>query len=366
VSRGTQAVINFENLRHNFKVLSDLAPNKLVLVVKADAYGHGLKQVVLALGVVDCFAVATIDEALIVRKYRPKVKVLLLEGFLNSYELRIAYENNFDSVVHQQQQLDLLDELQSTTKPDKKMTVWLKYDSGMNRLGFTDTEFTQALEKLEAHKNIKELILMSHLASANLRQSNFTTQQTKKFLKYKGHHHVSLSNSSALLNKDNLEDEWCRVGLALFGVSPIETTMASDYQLKPVMTLKTNVIAIKQIKSGESIGYSQTYTASTNMQVAIIGIGYGDGYPWSLSKAAYAKIKGKEANIVGRVSMDMMAIDITDIMHETPVNIGDSVLIWGDDNVSHLPLEIVANHAYTIPYVLLCQITSRVHYVYNN
>lgn len=202
---------------------------------------------------------------------------------------------------------------------------------------------------------------MSHLASANQRQNIFTQQQKQKFLEFRGEHQVSLSNSSALLNKNHLADEWCRVGLALFGVSPIETALASDYQLKPVMTLKTNIIAIKTIKAGESIGYSQTYVADTDMRVAIIGIGYGDGYPWLLSKSAYVKLLNHKATIVGRVSMDMMAIDISEI---DGVNLGDSVMIWGHDQQSNLPLEIVANHAQTIPYVLLCQITSRVQYIY--
>lgn len=357
MSRGTKALIDFKNLKHNFKVLTKLAPNKLVLVVKADAYGHGLKYIVNALGNVDCFAVATIDEAITVRKARPKVRILLLEGYLNVSELQVAFENNFDSVIHQQQQIDLL--LESRTA--KKMNVWLKYDSGMNRLGFTQDEFVTALSIIEDHSNVNEIILMSHLASANLRQSNFTNEQAKKFLELNKGYQLSLSNSSALLNGDSLKDEWCRVGLALFGVSPVENTTADEYGLKPVMTMKTNIIAIKQIKAGESIGYSQTYTTEIDMQVAIIGIGYGDGYPWSLSKSAFVKLNNQKATIVGRVSMDMLAIDITDLGN---VNVGDSVLIWGNESGAQLQLETVASNAFTIPYVLLCQITSRVKYQY--
>lgn len=359
MSRGTQAIISFENLRHNFRVLSDLAPSKLVLVVKADAYGHGLEQIVLTLKEAACFGVATIDEALCIRKVRPKVRILLLEGYLDKNEMEVACNHNFDSVIHQQLQIDWLDSVPAS----KKINVWLKYDSGMNRLGFTDTEYTQAIDHLENHNVVNELVLMSHLASANQRQNIFTQQQTQKFLKHRKNHQVSvsLSNSSALLNKNYLKDEWCRAGLALFGVSPIETTMAQDYDLKPVMTLKTNVIALKSIKTGESIGYSQTYVTDTDMQVAIIGIGYGDGYPWSLSKSAFVKLHNQKATIVGRVSMDMMAIDISEIEN---VQVGDSVMLWGQDQQSSLPIEIVASHAQTIPYVLLCQITSRVKYIY--
>jgi len=359
MSRGTKAIIDFDNLRHNFKVLSELAPNKLVLVVKADAYGHGLKQVVAALDKVDCFAVATIDEALIVRKVRPKVRILLLEGYLDANELKTAFDNNFDCVIHQQQQVDLLNDIET----DLKMNIWLKFDSGMNRLGFTKDKYPQAVSTLENHNKIREIILMSHLASADNKQDNFTFQQTQEFLKFRNNQQVSLSNSSSLLNKSYISDEWCRVGLALFGVSPIETATAVDFDLKPVMSLKTNVIAMKDIKAGMSIGYCQTYTAKADMEIAIIGIGYGDGYPWLLSKDAYVMLNNHKAMIVGRVSMDMMAIDISGIDN---IFVGNSVLVWGEEVLSKLPIETVASNAHTIAYVLLCQITSRVHYIYVN
>jgi len=359
MSRGTKAIININNLKHNFKILSDLAPAKLVLVVKADAYGHGLKQIVSALDDADCFGVATIDEAMMIRQVRTDVRILLLEGFLNNDELKTAFDNDFDCVIHQNQQLDMLDNISTA----KKMNIWLKYDSGMNRLGFTDKEYKAAISRLDKHDKVKEIILMSHLASADLKQSNFTAIQTERFLKFRTEQQVSLSNSSALLNKDHLADEWCRVGLALFGVSPIAGTCAADYNLKAVMALKTNVIAIKQLDAGQGIGYSQKYKAQTDMKVAIIGIGYGDGFPWSLSQDAFVKLKNHKATIIGRVSMDMLAIDITAIEN---IKLGDSVLIWGVDENSQLPLETLASHANTIPYVLLCQITSRVHYQYDN
>ncbi len=360
MSRGTTAVIDFDNLRHNFKVLQELSPGKLVLVVKADAYGHGLKQVVQALENVDCFAVATIDEAQIIRQYRPNVKILLLEGFLDKHELKTALQLNLDSVIHQQLQLDMLNET-TAHNAHESMNIWLKYDSGMNRLGFTQREYTLAIKSLEKNKCVKELILMSHLASADQRQNPFSALQKQKFLNCSQGHQLSLSNSSALLNNWAIKDEWCRVGISLFGVSPIKGRLASDYNLKPVMTLKTNIIAIKSINAGETIGYGQTYLAKTNMKIAIIGIGYGDGYPWSLGVNASVKLNQQQAKIVGRVSMDMMAIDVTKISN---VAVGNSVLIWGKNTNGSLPIETVASHAKSIPYVLLCHITSRVHYQY--
>lgn len=359
MSRGTKAVINFNNLRHNFKVLNKLAQSKLVLVVKADAYGHGLKQVVTALDKAECFGVATIDEALIVRSVNPTVRILLLEGYLDSKELNLSFENDFDCVIHQNEQLNLLLE----SKSSKNINVWLKLDSGMNRLGFSETEFVNALALIEESKNTKDIVLMSHLASANIKNSSFTKKQTRTFLKYNKGYQMSLSNSSALLNGVGLKVEWNRVGLALFGVSPIENTTAGKFNLKPVMTIKTNVIAVKNVKEGETIGYSQAYTAENDMKVAIIGIGYGDGFPWSLSCDAFVKLNNQKASIVGKVSMDMLAIDVTNLKNTL---VGDSVLIWGHDCDGQLPLEVLADYASTIPYVLLCQLTSRVKYQYVN
>jgi alanine racemase len=366
MSRGTTAIIKIDHLKHNFEVLSQLAPAKLVLVVKADAYGHGLKQIVKALDKADCFGVATIDEAMLVRSVRSDVRILLLEGFLNTDELKTAFDHNIDCVIHQNQQLDMLDAIDTA----QQMNIWLKYDSGMNRLGFNDSQYSQALARLNKHKKVQSVVLMSHLATADIKHNRFTRKQTQKFLKFKDQYQdksknstqLSLSNSSALLNGDNLADEWCRVGLALFGVSPIAKTIGADYGLKPVMTLKTNVIATRQVKSGQGIGYGQNYVAQKDLNIAIIGIGYGDGFPWALSSAAFVSIHGQQAQIVGRVSMDMIAIDIS---HIRGVKLGDAVLIWGDDAKSQLPLETLASHAQTIPYVLLCQITSRVHYRYD-
>ncbi len=356
MSRGTTAIINLNNLKHNYAVLKKLAPNKLVLVIKADAYGHGIKQVVQTLGTIDCYAVATIDEALLIRKHNQKVKILLLEGFLDADELQTALANNFECVIHQQQQLDLLKQ----AKPSKKINTWIKLDTGMNRLGFTPEQFNQALTALENHPNVNDIVLMSHFASAD-DNNDLTQKQTSKFLHQNKPYQRSISNTAALLNNKNLSDEWCRVGIALFGVSPLRHKSAKEFNLKPVMTLKTNIIAIKNIDKNQGIGYSHKFISKKAMEIAIVGIGYGDGYPWSLTNHAIVKHKDKTAKIVGRVSMDMMAIDVTAI---DCINIGDPVLIWGQDDKSDLPIEIVASHAQTIPYVLLCQITSRVHYKY--
>ncbi len=357
MSRGTQAVINFSHLLHNYKQLKKRAPNKLVLVVKADAYGHGLKQTVKALGEVDCFAVATLAEALLIRKHRPNVRILLLEGFLDANELHISLANHFDCVIHQTPQLELFLQLNTT----QKINIWLKYDSGMNRLGFDDDGFEHAFHAIEKHKNLGELVLMSHFASANESNNDFTTTQKQRFLKHAKHYPLSLSNSAALLNQNNLTDEWCRVGLALFGVSPFVDKTAKELGLKPVMSLKTNVIAVKNIKAGQSIGYGQTYISTKAKKIAIIGLGYGDGYPWALSQNAHVKIKNHKAKILGRISMDMMAIDISSI---ADVSLGDAVLMWGESKQGQLPVEIVAQNAQTIAYVLLCQVTSRVSYKY--
>ncbi len=360
MSRGTTAIINLAHLKHNYTLLKKQAPNKLVLVIKADAYGHGIKRVIQTLGTVDCYAVATIEEALLIRRYNQEVKILLLEGFLDANELETAFENNFDCVIHQIEQIKLLQTIASS----KTMNIWSKLDSGMNRLGFNTEQFQSAIKILEKHPNVQDIILMSHFASADDNTNTLTQKQTEMFLqidKAYPTYQQSLSNTSALLNHKNLKDEWCRVGLALFGVSPIANKQAQDFGLKPVMTLKTNIIAIKNIGVNQGIGYSHAYVSTKPMKIAIIGIGYGDGYPWNLTCKASVKVNGIPAQIVGRVSMDMLAIDVSTINN---LKVGDSVLVWGQDKKSELPLETVASHAQTIPYVLLCQITSRVHYNY--
>jgi len=361
MSRGTQAIIHLQNLRHNFKVLSQLASDKLVLVVKADAYGHGLKNIVKSLHHVSYFGVATLDEALRIRKIRKNVKILLLEGYLDAKELELTLKNRIDCVIHQQQQIDLLNQLNSTMR----MNVWLKYDSGMNRLGFNDETYPWAIKQIKKHRNVAEIVLMSHFASADKidkkRYSDFTCKQKQYFLSYRNEEPFSFANSPALLNNLKEKGEWCRTGLALFGVSPIAGKTAKDFNLKPVMSLKTTVIATKNIKKGQGVGYGQSYQAKNDMKIAIIGIGYGDGYPWSLSENAYVLLRNQAAKIVGKVSMDMMAIDVS---HLDGVEVGELVLLWGQENSMILPVETVANNANTIPYVLLCQITSRVHYEY--
>ncbi len=359
MTRGTVATVNLTNLRHNFSVLKSKTNSKLVLVVKADAYGHGLKQIVTALENVDCFAVATIDEALIIRKSSSTTRILLLEGFHSHQELQIALENNIDSVIHNDKQLT--EYLSSESK--NKINIWLKYDSGMNRLGFSDDEFEKAIQQLEKSKNhFKQLILMSHFASANETQGAFTNYQANRFLKYAKKYPISLSNSSAVLNpKIKIKENWSRIGLALYGVSPIDRHLAQEYDLRPVMTLKSNIIALKSVNAGETIGYSQKFYAKSDMKIAILGIGYGDGYPWLLNEDAYVRLGDNKLRIVGKVSMDMMAVDVSQVEN---IQLGQSVLIWGEKQEAKLPVEIVASKAQTIPYVLLCGLTSRVKFIY--
>jgi alanine racemase len=360
MGRGTVARVQLSNLRHNLKVLKSKTKSRLVLVVKADAYGHGLKQVVSGLKNVDCFAVATIDEALTIRNIRLKSRILLLEGFHDPQELQLASENNIDCVIHNNKQLNEFLSL----KTNHPINIWLKYDSGMNRLGFSDTEYQHAITQLEQNKELyQELTLMSHFASANESETQFTNQQIQRFLKFASKYPISLSNSAAVLNpKLAIKEDWSRIGLALYGVSPIEGHLAKDYGLRPAMTLKSNIIALKTVKQGESIGYGQKYIATSDMKIAILGIGYGDGYPWMLTDTAYVLLGNNKLKILGKVSMDMMAVDVSNV---NSVKLGQTVLIWGEDQNSKLPVEIVASNAQTIPYVLLCGLTSRVKFIYD-
>lgn len=380
MSRGTQALIHLNHLKHNYQLLKQESDSKLVLVVKADAYGHGLKQVVSFLGDVDCYAVATLNEAKVIRSVLPKVRILLLEGFFDADELLWAQNNSVDCVIHNQYQLQLLKgnytqytshcnhpKKQNTTQKitsQNPINIWLKMDSGMNRLGFSPKDFETAIKQLENMQSCwNELILMSHFANADVAEDSFNSLQQDVFFEIakKYNYPTSFKNSSAHLNSFDFSDDWTRIGIALFGVSPLKNKTAKDFGLKPVMSVVANIIELKKVKQGEGIGYGQNFTANQDMQIAIVGIGYGDGYPLNLHATSEVAIGKHKLAVVGRVSMDMIAVDVSSM---DEVKLGQTVLIWGEFQQASYPLESLASKIETIPYVLLCGLTSRVEFNY--
>ncbi|MCF6301490.1 MAG: alanine racemase [Proteobacteria bacterium] len=351
-ARGTVAHINLSNIRHNLNQFRRMHAGSVIAVVKANAYGHNLKMIVPALVNADAFAVATIEEALQVRRLNADKAIILLEGVFNAKELQLAVEHNFDLVVHQQYQIELL--AKSTGLNLSK--AWLKIDTGMNRLGFEVGECVEKIAQLKKINGIGEVCLMTHFAQSDCPDATQTRQQTKhnNWIKTLGLSY-SLSNTAAVLNGMSDNNEWARIGIGMFGISPLPGTSAADYSLKPVMDLKAKIIAIKTILAGKQVGYGAHYTSQKETTMAIVGIGYADGYPWHKYKSSQASIGGIKVPIIGRVSMDMLALDISEL---PGIEVGEEVLLWGGD----LPVEIVSNDLDLIPYTLTCGITNRVKY----
>jgi alanine racemase len=348
------ATVDSGALRHNLKVVRQWAPKSRVMaVIKANAYGHGLIAVARALESTDAFAVARVDEGLTLREAGINTPTVLLEGVFDREQLDAAKAANFELVVHTAEQIELL----RTAAAGASFKVWLKLDSGMNRLGFKGAAFGAAHAALSALGAVQSPVnLFTHLASADLPELPTTSDQLALFAaateSLAGER--SLGNSAAMLSYPEAQGDWVRPGLLLYGVSPFTGSIGADYGLKPVMTLHSHVIAVKELSAGEKVGYGGDWTAIRPTRLAVAAVGYGDGYPRSLASGAPVLVNGERAGLAGRVSMDMIGIDVTGLSR--PPILGDPVVLWGEG----LPVEEIAVWADTIPYELLCGISQRV------
>jgi alanine racemase len=348
------ATIDTGALRHNLEVIRRLAPKSRVMaVIKANAYGHGLITVAHALDAADAFAVARVDEGLALRDAGIKTPIVLLEGVMDAEQLKAAAHADFELVVHSPEQIDLLRAAPSGVR----FKVWLKLDSGMNRLGFKGDAFRSAHAVLNQSPALKApLNLITHLASADMPELPSTAEQLMVFAaatrSLPGER--SIESSAALLGFPDSQADWVRPGLLLYGVSPFRGSTGADHDLRPVMTLRSRIIAVKDLVVGDQVGYGGDWTATRPTRLAIAAVGYGDGYPRSASSGTPVLVNGEHAALAGRVSMDMIAIDTTDVKRAPSV--GDPVVLWGEG----LPVEEVAVWAETIPYPLLCGINQRV------
>ena len=350
-----RAVIDTHALHHNLSVVRARAGDaRIIAVVKANAYGHGLASTGLALGEADALAVARLEEALALRAAGVGSRIILLEGVFSSAELDEAVYERLDLVVHDSSQIELLER-----SPEAALLpLWLKIDTGMNRLGFAPREFAAALARIRALSPApRELRLMTHLACANERDDRTTRAQLVRFREAtRGlDHEVSIANSAGIFGAVPLGCHWVRPGLALYGASPFADCSAESLGLRPVMTLMSSVIAVRRVDRGEAVGYGGHWVAPRDSAIAIVAAGYGDGVHRSLANGAAVLVNGRRAPIVGRVSMDMLAVDISDLNPDT-VRVGTSTVIWGEG----LPVEEAAQHAGTIAYELLCSVSPRV------
>ncbi|MBN2864449.1 MAG: alanine racemase [Thiotrichales bacterium] len=348
--RPTKAYIHLAALHHNLQVVKSTAPNSKVLaVIKANGYGHGILRVAHSLSSADGFGVASIDEALILRQEGFLHRILLLEGLFGENELALVYQHRLDLVIHSKHQLDWL--LQSSFQG--QINVWVKIDTGMHRLGFDLDQVEWVIDQLQQSKKPFQIHLMSHLASAD-ESITFTEKQIAAFnsVAAQFNYPKSLANSAGLQGFKTTHFEWVRPGIMLYG-SAQQPCLKSD--LKQVMTLASEVTSLKWIPKGEFVGYGNTWQAMRDTYVAIVAIGYGDGYPRHAPEGTPVLINGHKQPLIGRVSMDMICVDVTE-MAQT-IQIGDLAVLWGDDS---LTVDEVAQLCGTIGYELLCGVTQRV------
>ncbi len=348
------ATVDTGALQHNLQVVRRRAPQSRVMaVIKANAYGHGLIAVARALALADAFAVARVDEGLMLRNVGITKRTVLLEGVFDRQQLDAAAGAGFELVVHSAEQIELL----RGAAGGARFKVWLKLDSGMNRLGFKGAAFDAALAALRALPQVQGPVnLFTHLASADTPGLAATATQLARFAEatrsLPGER--SIANSAGLLSFPEAQANWVRPGLLLYGVSPFSGSIGADYGLKAAMTLHSHVIAVKDVAPGESVGYGGEWTAGRPTRLAVAAVGYGDGYPRSLASGSPVLVNDERAPLAGRVSMDMIGIDVTDLSRSPQV--GDPVILWG----AGLPVEEIATWAGTIPYELLCGISQRV------
>lgn len=359
MARPTQATIDLNAIRENYRLAKALAPKSRALaVVKADAYGHGANEVALALQPdADAFAVAAIEEALALREAGITKPILLLEGFFSADELDLIERHRLSFVVHADHQLDALERHTSAATFD----VWLKLDIGMHRLGLPLSEFDTLLARVQALKNLNSITLMGHFSCADELAQSTTIEQRRAFeratqgLAFA----TSLSNSAAILGWPNVQSDWIRPGLMLYGATPFESHQEHADQLLPAMTLSSEVIAVRSVNTGEAVGYGGSWIAQRPSRIGTVAIGYADGYPRQMRSGAPVVVAGRRTQLVGRVSMDMITVDLTDLNNAT---VGSPVELFG----SQLHASDLAPWAGTIPYTLFTGITRRVHKYYTN
>jgi alanine racemase len=348
-----RAVVDASALRHNLSQVRRAAPGARVMaVIKANAYGHGLVPTARALAGADGFAVARLEEALALREARFAQRILLLEGVISADHMAIAARERLDVMVHSPRQLDLLDALDAPQAVD----AWLKVDSGMNRLGFRPDDVAAAHDRLRRHARVHAApTLTTHLASADERGNPLTSRQLRAFedatAGLPGAR--SIANSAAVLAWPATRGDWVRPGLMLYGAAPFDGETGAALGLRPAMTLRTEVIAVKTVRTGETVGYGATWTAARDTRMAVVAAGYGDGYPRSTASGAPVLVGPQRATLIGRVSMDMLTVDVTDVPQ---VAVGDPVVLWGDQ----VPVEEIAARAGAIPWDLLCGVSERV------
>ncbi len=352
MSRPTQMIIDLAALRHNLDRVHELARGRSVMaMIKANAYGHGIVQVAQGLPSAEGFGVASLEEAIKLREAGITQNIVLIEGLFYADEIKEAVKHHVTLVVHHQRHVEMLEKANHIAP----FPVWLKINTGMNRLGFAPAEVDTIYARLLACAAVQKPIgLMTHFAEADVVASHVTAQQIQLFQQATTHlvGPRSLANSAGILAWTESHGDCVRPGLMLFGASPFPNKVGIDHGLLPVMTLQSRLIAINSLKKGEKVGYGGTWAAPEEMQVGVVGVGYGDGYPQCAENGTPTLVNGVECPLVGRVSMDMLTVDLR---HQPHAKLNDPVILWG----AGLPVERVAKHCHTSAYEILTRMTPR-------
>jgi len=359
VSFGARALIRLAALQHNLRIIRDQVPGARVMaMVKANAYGHGLVVVARALPDVDSFAVARLPEALELRRHGIRQPLVLLSGVFASDELEAAVDAGCEIVVHHEAQLALLE-----SHRGRPAVVWLKIDTGMNRLGFAPDLVPALLARLGSIPAAGELRLMTHLANADDRSDVRTESQLAAFSAiadgFDGH--ISIANSGGIFGWPEaglpayLGDAsriWIRPGIALYGISPFPDINGAELGLRPVMQFESRLVAVKSVRKGDRVGYAGSWLAEHDTTIGIVSAGYGDGYTRYLPSGTPVLVNGRRVPLAGYVSMDMSAVDLGP---QAVDKVGDRVVLWGDE----LPVEEIARKAGSLAYQLVCGVMNR-------
>ncbi|AGQ33100.1 Alanine racemase, biosynthetic [Serratia liquefaciens] len=351
--KAATAVIDRRALRHNLQQVRRQAPqSRLIAVVKANAYGHGLLETAHTLQDADCYGVARIGEALKLRSGGIVKPILMLEGFFSAEDLPVLVANNIETAVHSIEQLEALEQA-TLARP---VPVWMKLDTGMHRLGVRPEHAEAFYQRLSACRNVVQPVnIMSHFSRADEPSSDATLKQMQCFEQFArgkpGQRSIAASGGTLLW--PDAHNDWVRPGIILYGVSPMEDANGSQFDLQPAMTLKSNLIAVREHKAGESVGYGGTWVSEGDTRLGVVAMGYGDGYPRSAPSGTPVWLNGREVPIVGRVSMDMMSVDLGPNATD---KVGDEVVLWGRE----LPVERIAECTGISAYELITKLTQRV------
>ncbi|MFZ3022837.1 alanine racemase [Pseudomonas sp.] len=346
--RPAQALIDLAALRHNYQLARQCSGGKALAVVKADAYGHGAVLCAQALQAeADGFAVACIEEALELRAAGITQPILLLEGFFEASELALIDQHQLWCVVHSLWQLDAIEQ----ARLSRPLQVWLKLDSGMHRVGLFPEQYQAAYRRLQASGKVDKIVLMSHFARADELDCPRTEEQLAVFNAARDglQAEVSLRNSPAILGWPQVPSDWVRPGIMLYGATPFEQAQTLAAQLKPVMTLQSKIIGVRELPAGEPVGYAARFVAERPTRVGVVAMGYADGYPRHAPTGTPVAVDGQLTRIIGRVSMDMLTVDLTDLPQ---TGLGSRVELWG----AQVLASDVAAQAQTIPYQIFCNL----------